>query len=876
MFRVLLSRIAGTFRKHRLDEEFDEELKAHLDMLQERFIRRGMDPAEACYAARRQFGGVTQVKQDLRERRALPLVDVLLQDVHHAFRRMRKAKRFTASAALTLALGVGATIAVFAVLDTVVLESLPYAEPDRLMAFRLLDRRGSRPTTLSYPNFLDFRSENRVFEHLVSYRDAQFTLTDSLPAVSVTGEIVSWDLFTMLGIQPALGRGFRPDEEEPGTHVVVLSHTLWMNRFGGNRDILGKAIPVNGVPFTVIGVAPEGFQFPIDVPAVQLWVTSSDEVTAGHQRGARMLDVVGRLRPNISVEQARMQMDLVAGAMASQYPDSNGNFATTWIQTESQRVTGLVEGPLLILIGAVTLVLLIACANVASLLLARSIDRVREFALQAALGASRVALVRQSLIESVTLGLLGALGGLLLASGVLREILPLAGDRIPRLAETHIDGRVLAFSAFLAVLTSVMFGLVPALQAAAADPINGLKAGARSIAMGHDRFRSALVVGQMALGLVLLVGANVLIVSFLNLTRRDPGFRSDNLLTFDVGLPQGQYSVAGQVAFSDRLLERMKAIPGVQAAATGTPLPLQGHEMTIGFDIDERAAGASDRPRSDVAIVSPGYFAAMGIPVLRGRDFDGRDDASASSVLVVNEAFARKYFPGEDVIGKRIQPGVGAPPLLMREIVGVVGDARQAVLGTDSDPIYYFPYKQLPWRIGAIVLRTAIPPQEIAPVARAAVTSLDRAASMSQIRTGEELSSAVTAPARLVTALMSSFAALALLLTIAGLYGVLSYMVARRRREIGVRVALGARRGELIALVWRRAALLVALGLIVGSVGAFAVGRVLANLLGSFPAGIPVMVAGACGAILIASSLAALVPAAQAVSIDPIETLRSE
>jgi putative ABC transport system permease protein len=876
MFRLVLSRIWGTFRKHRLDEEFDEELKAHLDMLQERFIRRGMDPTEAFYAARRQFGGVTQVKQDLRERRALPLVDLLLQDVRHAFRRLRKSKRVTVSAALTLALGVGATISVFAVLDTVVLKPLPYAEADRLMAFRLMDRRGSRPATLSYPNFLDFRRENRVFEHLVSYRDAQFTLTDSLPAVSVTGEIVSWDLFPMLGIQPALGRGFRSDEEQPGTHVVVLSHTLWMNRFGGNRDILGKAIPVNGVPFTVIGVAPEGFQFPMDVTAIQLWVTFSDEATAGNQRGARMLDVVGRLKPRVSVEQARTQLDLVARALATQYPDSNGNFATTWIQPESERVTGLVETPILILLGAVTLVLLIACANVASLLLARSIDRMREFALQVALGASRLALVRQSLVESVTLGLLGALGGLLLAIGVLREILPLAGDRIPRLAETSVDGRVLAFSALLAVLTSVMFGLVPALQAASADPINGLKAGARSIAPGHDRFQSALVVGQIALGLVLLASANVLIASFLNLTQRDPGFRSDNLLTLDIGLPQSQYGVAEQVAFSDRLLERMKAIPGVQAAATGTPLPLQGHEMTIGFDIEERPAGVSDRPRSDVAIVSPGYFTAMGIPVLKGRDFGERDDARALPVLVVNEAFARKYFPGEDVIGKRIQPGVGTPPLLMREIVGVVGDAKQAVLGTDSDPIYYFPYKQLPWRIGTIVLRTAILPQEIAPAAREALTNLDRAASMSQIRTGEGLSAAVTAPARLVTVLMSSFAALALLLTVAGLYGVLSYMVARRRREIGVRAALGAGRGEVIAIVWRRAALLVAIGLIVGSVGAFGVGRVLANLLGSIPAGIAVMVAGACCAIAIASSVATLVPAAQAASVDPIETLRSE
>jgi predicted permease len=875
MFRVLLSRIWGTLRRHQLDGEVDEELQEHLEMLRQRFIHRGMEPKEAFFAARRQFGGLTQVKQELRQRRALPLVDLLVQDLRHACRRLRRSKGFTAGAALTLALGVGATTAVFAVVDAVILKPLPYAEPDRLMAFRSLDRRGSHPAMLSYPNFLDFRTENRVFEHLVSYRDAQFTLTDSLPAVSVTGEIVSWDLFPMLGIQPALGRGFRSDEEQPGTHAVVLSHTLWTNRFGGDREILGKTIPINGLPFTVIGVAHEGFQFPIDAPAVLLWITSSGEDAAGSQRGARMFDVVGRLNPGVSVEQARLQLDVVAGALAHRYPASNSNFATTWIQPESERVTGMVEKPVLVLLGAVTLVLLIACANVSSLLLARSIERTREFSLQVALGASRMALVRQLLVENTTLGLLGTAGGVILATGILQGVLPLAGDRVPRLDATRVDGRILIFAIVLAVLTSVVSGLVPALRAGAADPVDGLKAGGRGIAPGRDRFRSALVIGQIALGLVLLVGASVLITALLNVSRKDPGFRTENLLTFDIGLSRPLARPA-QVAFSDRLLERMTAIPGVQAAATGTPLPLQGHEMTIAFDIQERPAVVSDRPRSDVAIVSPGYFGAMGIPVLKGRDFSERDDAGTPPVLLVNQAFARKYFPGQDVIGQRIQPGAGPPPLLMREIVGVVGDAKQAVIGTDADPIYYFPYKQLPWRIGTIVLRTAVPPLEVATAAREALASVDRTASMSQVRTGEGLSAGVLAPVRLVTVLMGGFAALALLLTVAGLYSVLSYMVVRRRREIGVRTALGASRGEVIAIVWRRAALLVAVGLIVGSTLAFGIGRVLANLLNGVSAGIPTVLAAACCVMAMAGSMAALVPAAQAASTDPIEALRSE
>jgi predicted permease len=875
MMRVLVWRIWATFRGQRLDDELDEEVREHLDMLQERFIGRGMEPTEAFYAARRQFGGVTQVKQNLRERRSLPPLDVLLLDLRHAFRQLRRSKRFTASAALTLALGIAAAAAVFAVLDTVVLRPLPYAEPDRLMAFRSIDRRGgSQEAQLSYPNFFDFREKNGVFDHLVSYRDAQFTLTDSQVPLPVMGEIVSWDLFPLLGVQPERGRGFRPDEERPGTHVVILSHALWMNRFGGDDQVVGKAISINGAPFTVIGVAPDGFQFPVEMASVQLWVTLSEDNASLDQRGARMLDVIGRVKPGVSSEQARAQMDVVAGALARQYPDSNSSITTTSVQSELKRLTSGGEKALWVLLGAVGLVLLIACANVASLLLARSTERAREFGVRMALGASRPALVRQLLIESLALGLLGTAGGILLAMGALKVILPLAGDRIPRLAETSVDARVLAFSALLALLTSVLFGLAPALKAAAADPAGGLKEGARSIALGRDRFRSGLVVGQIALGLMLLVGADLLMAGFLTLMRRDPGFRSDHLLTFSIALPE-TYSVARQITFSDRLRERMVTIPGVQVAATGTPLPLQGHEMRIAFDIEQRPTAASDRPRSDAAIVTPGFFAAMGIPLLKGRDFNERDNASTPAVLVVNQAFARKFFPGEDPIGKRIQPGAGKLPI-MREIVGVVGDARQTAFGTDPDPIYYFAYKQLSWGIGTIVLRTTVPPSNLESAVRATLADLDRQVPVRQLRTGDELSAAIIAPARFLTVLMSSFAAIALLLTVTGLYGVLSYMVARRQREIGVRMALGAGRAGAIGIVSRRAALLVTPGLILGAAGAFAIGRLLGNVVFGVPAGIPLIIVGACCVMAMTSAVAAFVPAARAASVDPMQALRSE
>ncbi len=877
MLREALSRILGTLRRRRLDEEFDEEVRRHLEMLEERFIARGMDPAEASYAARRQFGGVTQVKQDLRERRALPAMDVLVQDVRHAFRQLGKAKGFTASAALTLALGIGASTAVFAVLDTVVLRPLPFAEPDRLMAFRSMDRRGTpHPTQLSYPDFFDFRKQNRVFQHLVCYRDAGFTLTDSLPAIQVVGAIVSWDLFPMLGVQTELGRGFLPEEENPGTHVVVLSHGLWKSRFAGDKGILGRAIRINGMPFTVVGVAPAGFQFPADTRAVELWVTLSEDATGSDQRGARMLDAIGRLKPGVSAEQAQTQMDLVAGALAQQYP-GNKNVAKTLVLPELERLAGSTLKPLLILLGAVAMLLMIACANVANLLLARNAERAREFALRTALGASRPAIVRQMLIESLALGVLGAAGGVLLALGALNAVLPLVGESIPRLSQASIDGRVLAFSIVMAVLTSVLFSLAPAFQAAGADPADALKEGARNIARGHDRFRSGLVVAQITLGLVLLVGAELLMASFLHLVQRDPGFRADHLLTFGIGLPETQYNVARQIAFCDRLLEHLRAIPGVQAAATGRPLPLEGHQMRVAFDIEERPAAAPDRPRSDTAIVTPGYFGAMGIPLLKGRDFSERDDAKAPPVLVVNEAFARKYFPGQQMVGKRIQPGAhtGEGPR-MREIIGVVGNAKQAALGADSDPIYYFPYKQLPWGVGTIVLRTEVRPAEVESAARAALASLDRQAPMHQVRTGEELSAKAIALMQFLTMLMGSFAAVALLLTGAGLYGVLSYAVARRRGEIGVRIALGAGRKDVLGLVFRQAMQLVAAGLILGLAIAAAGGRLLETMLYGIRPADPVILVGACCVLVITGMAAAYVPAARAASVDPMQALRSE
>ena len=870
----LLRRLRYLLQRDRHERELDDELQFHLEMKQRELESRGLDRAAATLAARRSLGNLPLTRDYVRDVWIAPWLDSLARDVRHGLRELRRSKRFTVFAVLTLAVGIGATAAVFAVLDVLVLRPLPYVEPDRLMAFRAVDGRDERQTQLSYPNFIDFRERNRVFDALVSYRGAQFTLTGSVPPVPVAGEIVSWNLFPLLRVQPVLGRGFRPEEEQPGTHVAVLSHALWTSRFGGDEGIPGEPIYLDGTPFTVVGVAPEGFQFPVDAPVVDLWVTLAEDAEATHQRGARMLDVIGRLKPGISVERAGAEMDAIAGALAQEYPDSTGSMAGTSIRPETQRVAGRGRTAVFGLLAAVALVLVIACVNVASLLLARSTERARDFGLQTALGAPRLSLVRQLMIESMTLGLFGAGGGVLLATGALNLIVPLTGDRIPRLAAAGIDSRVLAFSAILAVLTSVLFGLAPALRAASTAPVGAVREGARSVTSGRDRFRGALVVGQIALASMLLVGANLLMSGFATLMRMDPGFRPDHLVTFDITTAE-PYTDEQEVALSDRVLEQVAAVPGVETAAAGSPLPLEGHVMRLAFDIETRPAAASERPRSDAAIVSPGYFTAMGIPLVDGRTFTARDDAGTAPVLVVNQAFARRFFPGEEVIGKRIRPGAGLDPV-MRDIVGVVGDTRQAALGTDADPIYYFPYKQLPWRIGTIVLRTSVPPASVVSPVREALGTLNENVTMQGLRTGEQLAAAVVAPARFLTALVGAFAGVALLLTVAGLYGVLSYIVARRRRELGVRIALGAGRTAAVGIVSRGAARLLLPGVVLGAAASFFVARLLGGMVFGVPAGLPMVVAGACSAMAVTGLAAAVVPAARAASIDPVQTLRSE
>lgn len=811
----------------------------------------------------------------------------LFQDLKYGLRMLAKNPGFAAVAVLTLALGVGANTAVFSVVDAVLLKPLPYAEPDRLVAVDSMDRRhGPGPSALSYPDFFDFRSQNRVFEHLITGRDTDRVLTGAGEPMQLDAQMVTWDMFPALGVRPEFGRGFLQSEEAPGTHVVVLGHSFWQKKFGGDASLVGRTITLDRKPYTVVGIAPAGFAFPPNEPNIQLWTTIAGdrESTGGdqpisNQRGAHMLRALGRLKSGVSIEQARANLNVIAGALAKQYPDSNTNTAQASVEPALETMVGESRAPLLILLGAVGLVLLIACANIANLLLARTAAREHEMAVRAAVGASRGRVIRQLLTESLLFAILGGAAGTLLAEYGLRLALPLGGESIPRLAQARIDSTVLMFSLVLAILTTVLFGLAPAIQASKADLAGSLKEWTRGSTRGHDRTRGALVVVQVTLGLVLVSGAGLLMASFLNLERSDLGLKPDHLLTYSFDLPDTQYSIAQQEAFDDQLLERLRSLPGVTSAAGVWPLPLGGDNATVSFDIQERPVETPKRSSARMAFATPAYFSTASIPLLKGRFFTERDDAKAPPVLIVNKAFADKFFPGENVIGKRITPGATAPGQkrdTLHEIVGVVGSAKLFALDAEPQPIYYFPYKQLPWMPPVVMLRTTVPPRTLESAVRDQMHGLDPLVPMFQVRTMDELLSTQIAAPRFATLLLGIFAGVALMLTVVGLYGVMAYSVSRRTREIGVRIALGASRSDVLGMVLKQALMLVAVGLALGLAGALAGDRLLRGMLFGVSPVNPLVLGLSVVLVALTGLFAAYIPARRATKVDPMTALRCE
>ena len=817
----------------------------------------------------------------------------LLQDVRYGLRMLRKSPAFTVIALLTLALGIGANTAIFSIVNAVLLRPLPFPEPDRLLYVTSSysnQKDVSRPFAISYPDFFDWRSMAKSFSGIASYHGDDVTLTGLDQPLHVPASMVSGDFFSVLGIQPMLGRGFTRDEEKPGTRVVVLSHQLWESAFHGDRGIVGRNITIYQQSYTVIGVMPAGFSFPISNNPPQLWRTFATDAettdpknapASTSQRGAHFLQAVARLKPGVSIESAREEMNIIARNLAAQYPDSNKKFPAATVITQLEQLVGNSRLGLMILVISVAVVLLIACLNVANLLLVRASKRSREIAVRAALGAKRIRVVRQMLTESLVLGLGGAILGIPLAMWALKLFISLNATDLRRIPGASVDGTVLAFTVGVALFTSVIFGLVPALRASSPNLTEFMKEG-RSTTSGsaHQRLRGALVVAETTMGLVLLVVAGLLLRSFHRILSVDPGMDPRNVLTLTFDLPDKKYSGKQQIDFYTQLLPKLQSIPGVTSAAAITPLPLSGNGAIITFQIEGRPVPKSEEPSADIKVTTPNYFHTMNIPVLSGRDFTAHDDEKAPGVVIVNQALAQRYFPNENALGKHIQPGAsnrGEPP--MREIVGIVGNVKGRKLNVDVQPEYYIPDTQLNFGSMTVCLRTSVEPHSITAAVRNVVLAMDPDLPLYDIKTMDEYLSATLATPRFQAMLLEVFAGLALLLTAIGLYGVIAYAVTQRTHEIGVRITLGATRANVVRMVLKSGLQLTAIGVAVGVVFSLIAARFATSfsslLFGIKPTDIVTLVTVVVIVVLV-SLLACYIPAYRASKVDPMIALRYE
>jgi predicted permease len=809
----------------------------------------------------------------------------LFQDLRYALRQLRKSPGFTTVAVVTLALGVGANTAVFSVIDAVMLRPLPYYQPERMIAAESINSRAPGFGPLSYPDFFDWRSRNHTLEHLVSYHDNALTLNGLDRPVQVDGVVVSWGLLPALGISPELGRGFTSDEEKVGTRVVLISHALWTSRFASDKSILGRQLKLNGNLYSVIGVMPPSFRFPVNAPGNDFWTTLAvdDDPTDPEpntvSRGSHFLNVFGRMKPGITVEQVDQDLKTIAANLAKEYPNTNTRHDSARTRTAIAALLGNTRPALLVVLGAVVLVLVIACGNIANLMLARMRERQREIAMRSALGAGRNRIVRQLLVESLALSLIGGLAGCGLAFLVTPAVLRLIGNSVPRAVEAGVDLRVLAFSVLLSIAAGLIFGIIPAIVSSRNNLVTTLKEGGRSETAGRDWLRSSLIVAQVALGLVLTAAAGLLINSFANLQSTNEGFNPDNLLTAYFETPDGRYKTT-RPQFYREYFDKLRAVPGVQSAGGVAILPMTNDGAILTFEDPEHPAPAGQRPAADFAPVSPQYFGTLQIPVLEGRDFTERDDATSPQVMIVNRAFAEKYFPGEHVLGKKLKPGAGngkpeGPP--WREIVGVVGDIRLSMTQRELQPAMYAPASQLDtWCCMYSVVRSTVDPVSLEQSIRQTVASMDSELPVTNVRTMRELMSTGLAQPRFTMVLLGTFAGLAITLTVVGLYGVMTYSVTRRTREIGVRMALGAQRAVVLTMVLRDAAVLLAFGIVVGIAAVLASASVLQSMLYGTGSRDPMVLTVVCVGVAFAGLFAAYIPAFRAARVDPMVALRYE
>jgi putative ABC transport system permease protein len=882
--RALASRTRAWLSPRHADQDFENELEIHLEMLTEENVRRGMAPEEAKRAARMRLGGLTQLRETNRELQGLPLIETFLQDARYALRMLGKSPGFTAVAVLTLALGIGANTAIFSVVYAVVLKPLPYVNSEQLFnVFEVQPQQGGTGTGWSYLNFRELREQNSVFSEMAGVQKHQLTLTGRGEPSIVNTSVVTPELFSLFGQKPLAGRMFFSGDGKPGAPpVVVLGENLWRGSFGADPTIIGSSINLDKRAFTVIGIMPATFRFPFLTKSEQLWIPLVQDPVFGSwmdRRGGHWLQVTGRLKPGVSMTEARAELDTISARLAKAFPAENDGWAIRMVPLQ-QMIVEDVKSPLLVLLGAVGLVLLIACANIANLLLTRATSRAREMAVRTTLGAGRARIVRQLLVESAVLGLLGGAIGIGLAYWGVAGLSWLLPPSLPQLSAIRVDNFVLGFALLLSVLASCAFGLAPALFAANSNLQASLReGGGRSgESVNRRRARSFLAAGEIALAMVLLVAAGLLLRSFSRLMSVSPGFNVQHMVKADISLPRFQYSAPQQwAAFSDELLARIQAQPGLEDSAVAVPVPIADGFINLGFDIVGNPpvfAGASRT--ANYVSVSPDYFRVMGIPLVAGRFFNQHDISSAPRVSVISEAMVRLYFPNGDALGKRLTFGFPPDPGAVREIIGIVGDVRDVALGQDPGPMMYVPFQQAPFWGGGVIVKSTLSPSSVVAAVRQEVRKMDKDLPVTDVQTMPDIMETSLAQPRFRTLLLGVFAAMALVLAATGIFGVISYSVSCRTNEIGIRVALGASSGAILGMVLRETLLLALAGLALGVPSALVASRVVGHMLFGISAKDPLTLAAVAVTLAAVAALAGYIPARRAMRVDPMVALRYE
>ncbi len=896
MFSDILFRLRSLFRRNRVESELSDELHAHVECETEKHMKLGLSREAAQRRARLLFGGFEKVNEECREARGVYLLDTLMQDLRYAARTLRRKPGITIVIVLTLALGIGASTAVFSIINTVLLKPLPYPASGQIVFPWRLAPRGMQLGYDEIPwgrsEFLVLSKESKAFQFLGAFKSDSFNLTGAGEPVRINGLRASAGFFPALGVQPALGRPFSSEEDTTGhEHVVMLSDSLWREQFGGDPAIVGRTVELNASAYTIIGVMPASFSFPHaeEMPDgftferdVKLWVPLALPTGPPIPSESSELAIVARMADGVSISQAQAEMNLMTKRLENFY---GAKQAMGWFDSRvtplAKQATGDTRRPLLLIFSAVGIVLLIACSNIASLVLARSLARNREFTLRAALGAGRIRIARQLLTESLLPSVIGGAVGVAFANAAIHFVKAFGPANLPRLQEVTIDFRVLAFATACSILTGILFGLAPAIGMSQINLAESLNEGGQKLSGDgvSSRVRKTLLVCEVALAFVLVIVAGLVAQSFFHLLSVDAGFRADQVLTFELSLPELKYPDQQHIAaLYQRVLRSLQSQPGIESAAIVETLPIGGATESTGIRIPDWTPPQSGiRRYANYTIASPGFFATVGAPILRGREFTESDTATSMPVIVINEAMAKKFWPGQDTIGKQVGPGSPLYPL--GTIVGVVANVKHLSLREDPGPEMYVPYTQKVWPsllTMDVVLRSHLDGASVVTSARNAIHAVDADLPITNVRPLASLVDDSVARPRFSMLLLTAFGVFALVLACIGIYGVISYSVAQRTREIGVRVALGATRLNIFGMILGQGARLAGLGIAIGVAVALGVTRMMSSFLYDVRPADPATFVVVCVILLSVAALACYLPARQATRVDPLIALRHD